>query len=85
MALAAFSAQVLMAEAYGALSIPEAAVWLQLTPLAQYLLAGVLLGERLTAAGALGIVIGVAGVAYGTVLGHRSRPVAGTPDAPPIP
>ncbi len=80
MALAAVSAQVLMSEAYGALPIPEAAVWLQLTPLAQYLLAGLLLGERMTAAGALGILVGVAGVAYGTVLGHRPRGVA-----PPVP
>jgi drug/metabolite transporter (DMT)-like permease len=82
MALAAFAAQVLMAEAYGALAIPEAAVWLQLTPLAQYLLAGALLGERLTLAGAAGIVIGVAGVAYGTVLGHRARPAAPAVGAP---
>jgi drug/metabolite transporter (DMT)-like permease len=74
MALAAFAAQVLMAEAYGTLSIPEAAVWLQLTPIAQYVLAGLLLGEAITLAGALGIVVGVAGVAYGTVLGHRVRP-----------
>jgi drug/metabolite transporter (DMT)-like permease len=82
MALAAFAAQVLMAEAYGALSIPEAAIWLQLTPLAQYLLAGVLLRESITLAGAAGIVVGVAGVAYGTVLGHRARapaPAAGAP------
>lgn len=77
MALAAFAAQVLMAEAYGALAISEAAIWLQLTPLAQYLLAAVLLGEPFTAAGAGGIVLGVAGVAYGTVLGHRPRDGAG--------
>jgi drug/metabolite transporter (DMT)-like permease len=84
MALAAFAAQVLMAEAYGALAIPEAAVWLQLTPLAQYLLAAGILGERMSAAGALGIVIGVAGVAYGTILGHRRRDAAvPAPDAPP--
>jgi drug/metabolite transporter (DMT)-like permease len=83
MALAAFAAQVLMAEAYGALAIPEAAIWLQLTPLAQYLLAGLVLGEPLTPAGALGIVVGVAGVAYGTVLGHRPRQAAPAPDAPP--
>lgn len=84
MALAAFAAQVLMAEAYGALAIPEAAVWLQLTPLAQYLLAAAILGERVSAAGALGIVIGIAGVAYGTVLGHRRRTaVAPAPEAPP--
>jgi drug/metabolite transporter (DMT)-like permease len=84
MALAAFAAQVLMTEAYGALSISEAAVWLQLTPLAQYLLGAALLGEKVTAAGALGILVGVAGVAYGTVLGHRARAAAATaPEVPP--
>jgi drug/metabolite transporter (DMT)-like permease len=83
MALAAFAAQVAMAEAYGALSISEAAVWLQLTPLAQYLLGAALLGEPVSPAGALGIVIGIAGVAYATVLGHRS-PEAASP-APPAP
>jgi drug/metabolite transporter (DMT)-like permease len=82
MALCAFAAQLLLAEAYGALAIPEAAIWLQLTPLAQYVLAGALLGERLTAAGALGIVIGVAGVAYGTVLGQRPRPAAAPAGSP---
>jgi drug/metabolite transporter (DMT)-like permease len=83
MALAAFAAQLLMAEAYGALAIPEAAIWLQLTPLAQYLLAAVLLGEPLTPAGALGMVVGIAGVAYGTVLGGRPRPAAPAPEVPP--
>jgi drug/metabolite transporter (DMT)-like permease len=85
MALAAYAAQVLMTEAYGALSVPEAAVWLQLTPLAQYLLGAVLLREAVSAASALGIVVGVAGVAYGTVLGHRPRaPAAPAPDVPPV-
>jgi drug/metabolite transporter (DMT)-like permease len=84
MALAAYAAQVLMTEAYGALSIPEAAIWLQLTPLAQYLLAAALLGERVTAAGAIGILVGVAGVAYGTVLGHRPRsPAVAAAEVPP--
>jgi drug/metabolite transporter (DMT)-like permease len=73
MGLAAYAAQVLMTQAYGALSIGEAAVWLQLTPLAQYALAAVLLGEPVTGAGLVGMLIGVAGVAYGTVLGHRPR------------
>jgi drug/metabolite transporter (DMT)-like permease len=73
MGLAAYAAQVLMTQAYGALSIGEAAVWLQLTPLAQYGLAALLLGEKVTAAGAVGMVAGIAGVAYGTALGHRSR------------
>jgi drug/metabolite transporter (DMT)-like permease len=72
MALAAFAAQLLMAEAYGALAVSEAAVWLQLTPLAQYGLAAVLLGERLTGPGMAGVVVGIAGVAYGTVLGQRA-------------
>jgi drug/metabolite transporter (DMT)-like permease len=81
MGLAAYAAQVLMTEAYGALSVGEAAVWLQVTPLAQYLLAALLLGERVTPAATTGILVAVAGVAYGTVLGHRRAPPA--PVAPP--
>ncbi len=72
------AAQVLMTEAYGALNVSEAAVWLQLTPIATYLLAVPLLGEHPSAAGLAGVVIGVAGVAYGSVLGRapagRARP-----------
>ena len=79
MGLAAYAAQVLMTEAYGTLSVGEAAVWLQLTPLAQYVLAALLLGERITAAGAAGVLVGIAGVAYGTVLGHRPRAVSAAP------
>jgi drug/metabolite transporter (DMT)-like permease len=74
MAMAAFAAQVLMTQAYGALSVSEAAVWLQLTPIAQYALAVPLLGEHPSLMGLAGIVVGVAGVAYGTVLGHRPPP-----------
>lgn len=83
MALAAFAAQVLMAEAYGALAISEAAVWLQLTPLAQVLLAAAILGEALTAVGTLGILVGVAGVAYATLLGQRRAPIAAAPETAP--
>ena len=68
MALSAFAAQVLMTEAYGALSVAEAAAWLQLTPIAQYLLAALILGERVTAVGLLGILVSVAGVAWATML-----------------
>jgi len=79
MGLAAHAAQVLMTEAYGALSIGEAAVWLQLTPIAQFLLGALLLGEAVTAPAALGVLAGVAGVAYGTARGQRGaravRPV----------
>jgi drug/metabolite transporter (DMT)-like permease len=83
MALAAFAAQVLMAEAYGALSISEAAIWLQLTPVAQYGLAALLLAEPVSAAGALGVVVGVAGVAYGTIFGARPASAAPASPAPP--
>jgi drug/metabolite transporter (DMT)-like permease len=72
MALSAFAAQVLMTEAYGALSVGEAAAWLQLTPIAQVLLAALLLGEAVTPVGALGIAVSVAGVAWATTLGQRA-------------
>jgi len=67
MALAAFVAQVLMTEAYGTLSVGEAAAWLQLTPISQYLLAGLLLGEAVTSRGAVGVLLSVAGVAWATM------------------
>ncbi|MFL5407335.1 MAG: DMT family transporter [Myxococcales bacterium] len=70
--LAAFGAQILMAQAYGALSVSEAAVWLQLTPISQYVLAWPLLGEVPTARGGLGVLLAVAGVAYGTLRGRRA-------------
>ena len=70
--VAAFFAQLLMTEAYGALSVPEAALWQQLTPIASYLWA-LTLGEGIGWFTAAGVVIGVAGVVYGSVLGHRPR------------
>jgi drug/metabolite transporter (DMT)-like permease len=70
--VAAFCAQLLMTEAYGALSVPEAALWQQLTPIASYLWA-LLLGEAIGWATAAGVLLGVAGVVYGSVLGHRPR------------
>ena len=71
MSLLAYGGQLLMSDAYGTLSVSEAAVWLQLLPVVQYLLAVPLLGEAVTAFGLAGILITVAGVVYGTVLGHR--------------
>ncbi len=82
--LAAFGAQLLMTQAYGVLSVPEASVWLQLTPIAQFALAVPLLGERPQLAALAGAVLGVAGVAYGTVLGKRA-PTADPSRAPGIP
>ena len=83
MGLAAFAAQVLMTEAYGTLSVPEAAVWLQLTPIAQFLLAVPLLGEPVSAAGMAGVLVGVAGVAWGSAYGHRAPAAAPAPGPPP--
>jgi drug/metabolite transporter (DMT)-like permease len=68
----AFLAQLLMTEAYGALSVPEAALWQQLTPIASYLWA-LTLGERIGWTTAVGVLLGVAGVVYGSVLGHRPQ------------
>ena len=79
MALAAFAAQVLMTEAYGTLSVGEAAAWLQLTPVAQYLLAAVLLGERFTAAGLAGVLLSVAGVAWAAVQAPRPSATGAPP------
>jgi drug/metabolite transporter (DMT)-like permease len=86
MGLAAFAAQVLMTEAYGALRVSEAAVWLQLTPIAQAALAVPLLGERLAPLALVGVLLGVVGVAWGTVLGRRAAPgerPAPVPSQPP--
>lgn len=80
--VAAFFAQLAMTEAYGALSIPEAAVLQQLTPIATYLWA-LLLAERVTGATALGVLLGVAGVAYGSLFG--ARPGATSPVAARVP
>ncbi len=72
---ASFVAQILMTHAYGALSVPEAAIWQQLTPVASYLWALMLLDERLGSTGVIGVALGVAGVFYGSVWGTR-RPVS---------
>jgi drug/metabolite transporter (DMT)-like permease len=66
-----FGAQLLMTHAYGALTVPEAALWQQLTPLASFVWALALLGERLSGWAAVGVVLGACGVVYGSVLGHR--------------
>ncbi len=80
-------AQLLMTHAYGALTVPEAAIWQQLTPVASALWAAALLDERLTALGAVGLLLGAGGVAYGTVLGRASgggdRPLGVEPPVKP--
>jgi drug/metabolite transporter (DMT)-like permease len=73
----AFLAQLCMTEAYGELSVPEAALWQQLTPIASYGW-GVAIGERLEGVAALGVLLGIAGIVYGSVLGFRPRAAART-------
>jgi drug/metabolite transporter (DMT)-like permease len=68
------AAQLLMTDAYGALTVPEAALWQQVTPVASYLWGIAMLGERPSGGGALGVLLAAGGVAYGTVLGHRPPP-----------
>ena len=75
MSLLAFAGQMLMSQAYGTLAVSEAAIWLQLLPIIQYLLAVPMLGERMTLPGLAGVFVTVSGVAYGTVMGHRKPPV----------
>lgn len=71
MALLSIAGQVLMAEAYGPLTVAEAAVWLQLIPVTQYFLAVPVLGEPVTGIGLAGVALTVAGVVMGTVLGKK--------------
>ena len=68
----AFLAQLLMTEAYGTLAVAEAALWQQLTPIASFGWA-LALGERATGVTWLGVLLGIVGVVYGAVLGHRPR------------
>jgi drug/metabolite transporter (DMT)-like permease len=76
-AVVSTAGQLLMTAAYGSLTVAEAALWQQLTPVAAYLWAFGILGERLSVAGAFGILLGAAGVAYGTAVGgRRARPAA---------
>lgn len=75
----AFLAQLFMTEAYGALSVPEAALWQQLTPIASYLWA-LSLGEGIAGSTLLGVLLGAGGIVYGSLLGHRPR-VARTREA----
>lgn len=67
-ALVAFLAQLLMTEAYGELSVTEAALWQQLTPIMSFLM-GMIIGERVTPLAALGVAVSIFGIIYGSVLG----------------
>jgi len=71
----AFLAQLLMTEAYGALSVAEAGLWQQLTPIASFAWA-LTIGETFTGMTVVGVLLGIAGVIYGSILGHRPEPDA---------
>ncbi len=75
----AFLAQLFMTEAYGALKVPEAALWQQLTPIASYLWA-LGLGEGIAWTTLLGVLLGAGGIVYGSLFGHRPR-VERSPEA----
>jgi drug/metabolite transporter (DMT)-like permease len=68
-----FGAQVLMTQAYGTLTVPEAAIWQQLTPIASCVWALLLLGERLTLTAMSGVVLSLGGIVYGSVWGSAGR------------
>jgi drug/metabolite transporter (DMT)-like permease len=68
--LASFLAQILMTEAYGPLTVAEAGVWQQLTPIASFAW-GLTLGEGVTLPTLVGVTLGVAGIVYATALGHK--------------
>jgi drug/metabolite transporter (DMT)-like permease len=70
--VSAFFAQLCMTEAYGALAIPEAALWQMLTPLSAYLF-GLLLGEPVGWSTVVGVLLGAGGIAYGSALGYAPR------------
>ena len=77
--VSSFFAQILMTEAYGALTVPEAALWQQLTPVAAYGWALAIMGERISTLGTVGIILGVIGVAYGTAFGYGGSAVVLSP------
>jgi drug/metabolite transporter (DMT)-like permease len=66
-----FVAQLAMTQAYGKVTVPEAAIWQQLTPLASYLWSLLLLDERLSRTGIVGVTLGIIGVIYGSIFGQR--------------
>jgi drug/metabolite transporter (DMT)-like permease len=55
--------------------VPEAALWQQLTPIASVAW-GLLIGEHLGGWALVGVILGVAGIAWGSVFGFRPREAA---------
>jgi drug/metabolite transporter (DMT)-like permease len=78
--VAAMLAQLFMTQAFGSITVIEAAAWQQLPPVASYLWAYLFLGEALSGRGAAGVLLVVSGVTYGARWGSR---VSVGPDCPP--
>lgn len=74
MGLASIGMQMLMTHSYGALTVPEAAIWQQFSPVASYLWAIPLLGEHVHPLEALGIAVVLGGVLWGGLFGQARRP-----------
>ncbi|MGC4118248.1 MAG: DMT family transporter [Myxococcales bacterium] len=76
------AAQLLMTHAFGFLTVPEASVWQQVAPVASYLWALGLLGESVSALGAVGVALVLLGVAWGAVPGRVRASKASSATAP---
>src|SRR5512133_1417614 len=59
--IVALGARLAMTQAYGELSVPEAAIWQQFNPIASYAWALAIIGERVTGWTVVGVLLGAAG------------------------
>jgi drug/metabolite transporter (DMT)-like permease len=73
------AAQLLMTHAFGFLTVPEASVWQQVAPVASYLWALAILGEKTSALGAVGVTLVLVGVGWGAVPGRQASVPGGQP------
>ncbi len=73
MGLCSMIAQLLMTDSYGPLTVPEAAIWQQLTPVASYLWAIALLGEAMRPLDLIGILFVLGGVLWGGLFGGEAK------------
>lgn len=69
--LVSIAAQLLFTHSLGWLTVPEASIWTQFMPVASYLWALLLLDERVSLLGGLGVGLVVVGVAWGAAFGGR--------------
>lgn len=79
-AVTSLVAQVLMTNALGFLSIPESAIWQQLTPIISYAWAALIADEAITLAAVVGAVVAAAGVVYGDIGDKRAPEPSSVPE-----